>query len=94
MAIAEWEVQVAALELLQASIQDKVYAGYVGKQVSVLVEKESARSPEDMTGHSTCHKVVNFRAKQTQPGEIVEVLISQVKSYSLYGELLTSRRVN
>lgn len=83
-----------ALELLQESIQEKVYAGYVGKQVSVLVEKESARSPEDMTGHSTCHKVVNFRAKQTQPGEIVEVLISQVKSYSLYGELLTSRRVN
>lgn len=83
-----------ALELLQESIQEKVYAGYVGKQVSVLVEKESARSPEDMTGHSTCHKVVNFRAKQTQPGEIVEVLISQVKSYSLYGELLTSGRVN
>ena len=55
--------------------------------MSVLVEKESARSNQDMTGHSTCHKVVNFRARRTQPGEIVDVLISQAKPYSLYGEL-------
>jgi tRNA-2-methylthio-N6-dimethylallyladenosine synthase len=59
--------------------------------VSVLVERESARSSEDMTGHSTCHKVVNFRSRQTQPGEIVEVLISQAKPYSLYGELMSKQ---
>ena len=78
-----------ALENLQESMQHKIYDGYVGRTVSVLVEKESARSSEDMTGHSTCHKVVNFRAEQTQPGEIVDVLISQAKPYSLYGELLS-----
>jgi len=54
-----------------------------------LVERESARSSEDMTGHSTCNKVVNFRAGQTQPGEVVDVLISQAKPYSLYGELVS-----
>jgi tRNA-2-methylthio-N6-dimethylallyladenosine synthase len=80
-----------ALEQLQESIQEKVYADYIGKQLSVLVEKESARSPEDMTGHSTCHKVVNFRAQQTQPGAVVDVLIRQAKSYSLYGELMTNK---
>jgi len=80
-----------ALEELQEAIQKKVYGNYVGRKVSVLVERESARSSEDMTGHSTCHKVVNFRAQQTQPGEVVDVLISQVKSYSLYGELLSER---
>ena len=83
-----------ALEQLQESIQERVYADYVGKQLSVLVEKESARSPEDMTGHSTCHKVVNFRAQQTQPGAIVDVLIRQAKSYSLYGELMTNKRAD
>jgi tRNA-2-methylthio-N6-dimethylallyladenosine synthase len=83
-----------ALEQLQESIQEKVYADYVGKQLSVLVEKESARSPEDMTGHSTCHKVVNFRAHQTPPGAIVDVLIKQAKSYSLYGALITSKSAN
>ena len=82
-----------ALEELQESIQAKVYGGYVGKKVSVLVERESARSSDDMTGHSTCHKVVNFRAQDKQPGEVVDVLISQAKSYSLYGEL-TSAPVN
>jgi tRNA-2-methylthio-N6-dimethylallyladenosine synthase len=77
-----------ALESLQESMQEKVYGKYLGTTVSVLVEKESARSNEDMMGHSTCHKVVNFGARQTQPGEIVDVLISQAKPYSLYGQLV------
>jgi tRNA-2-methylthio-N6-dimethylallyladenosine synthase len=76
-----------ALEELQESLQYGVYREYVGRQISVLVERESARSTEDMTGHSTCHKVVNFRARQTQPGEVVNVVISEAKPYSLYGEL-------
>jgi tRNA-2-methylthio-N6-dimethylallyladenosine synthase len=78
-----------ALEDLQSSLQNKIYNGYVGRTVSVLVEKESARSSQDMTGHSTCNKVVNFRTRQSQPGEIVDVLISQAKPYSLYGDLVT-----
>jgi tRNA-2-methylthio-N6-dimethylallyladenosine synthase len=77
-----------ALEELQDSIQGRVYGKYVGRQVRVLVEKESTRSSADMTGHSTCHKVVNFRSDQTEPGQIVDVLISQAKPYSLYGELI------
>jgi tRNA-2-methylthio-N6-dimethylallyladenosine synthase len=80
-----------ALENLQESIQHKIYNRYVGRSVSVLVEKESARSNEDMTGHSTCHKVVNFRAERTKPGEIVDVLISEAKPYSLYGELMSKQ---
>lgn len=79
-----------ALENLQESIQHKIYNDYVGRNVSVLVEKQSARSNEDMTGHSTCHKVVNFRTEQTKPGELVDVLISQAKPYSLYGKLVVS----
>jgi tRNA-2-methylthio-N6-dimethylallyladenosine synthase len=78
-----------ALENLQESVQHKIYNDYVGRTVSVLVEKESARSNEDMTGHSTCHKVVNFRTEQTKPGDLVDVLVSQAKSYSLYGELVS-----
>ncbi len=76
-----------ALEELQIALQKTIYNDYVGRRVSVLVERESARSKEDMAGHSTCHKVVNFRASQTQPGDIVEVLITEGKPNSLYGEL-------
>ena len=78
-----------ALEELQESIQTRIYGSYIGRELSVLVEKSSARSSEDLTGHSTCHKVVNFKADETQPGEIVEVLISEAKSYSLYGQLVS-----
>ena len=78
-----------ALEALQTSVQEKIYNAYVGRKVSVLVERESARSSEDMAGHSTCHKVVNFRANQTQPGDIVDVLISKGNPNSLYGELVS-----
>ena len=88
---ADKTARFLALEELQESLQVGVYGDYVGRKVSVLVERESARSSEDMTGHSTCNKVVNFRANQTQPGEVVDVLISQAKPYSLYGELVNKR---
>ena len=78
-----------ALEELQTSIQNKIYNDYVGRNVSVLVERESARSAEDMAGHSTCNKVVNFKANQTTPGSIVDVLITKGKPNSLYGELMS-----
>lgn len=84
---AEKTARFLALEQLQESLQHIVYGDYVGRKISVLAEKQSARSSEDMTGHSTCHKVVNFRAGQTQPGEIVNVMISEAKPYSLYGAL-------
>ncbi len=88
---AEKTARFIALEELQESIQNKIYNSYIGKTVSVLVERESARSSEDMTGHSTCHKVVNFKARKSQPGDIVEILISQAKPYSLYGELVSKQ---
>ena len=84
---AEKTARFLVLEQLQESLQHGVYGDYVGRKISVLAEKQSARSSEDMTGHSTCHKVVNFRARQTQPGEIVDVVISEAKPYSLYGAL-------
>jgi tRNA-2-methylthio-N6-dimethylallyladenosine synthase len=87
---AEKTARFLALEDLQLSLQTKIYRSYIGTTVRVLVEKESARSNEDMTGHSTCNKVINFRTRQIRPGEIVDVLISQAKPYSLYGELVRS----
>lgn len=76
------------LESRQREIQSKIYDSYVGRTVSVLVEGESAKSPDDVTGHSTCHKVVNFSASSTQKGEVAQVLITKAKINSLYGERL------
>lgn len=76
------------LQELQGSIQVKRNARYVGRMVEVLVEKQSARNPDDMSGHSRCGKVVNFRGGAELKGKRVEVLVEAVKSNSLYGRLL------
>jgi len=76
-----------ALEELQMSIQGEIYRGYVGEEVEVLVEGFSARSREDLKGHTTCNKVVNFRGGAELNGEIVSVRVKEAKSHSLYGEI-------
>ncbi|MEP6920827.1 MAG: tRNA (N6-isopentenyl adenosine(37)-C2)-methylthiotransferase MiaB [bacterium] len=73
------------IEARQHQLQNKVYQRYIGRTVSVMVEGESARSDQDMTGHSSCHKVVNFKGS-LQKGDLVDVKITEAKSYSLYGE--------
>ncbi|MCA1558222.1 MAG: MiaB/RimO family radical SAM methylthiotransferase, partial [Acidobacteria bacterium] len=77
-----------ALEELQRSIQRKIYVGYIGRVVSVLVEGESAKSEEDMMGHSTCNKVVNFKGPAELAGKIVRVRVTEAKTNSLYGEIV------
>jgi tRNA-2-methylthio-N6-dimethylallyladenosine synthase len=75
------------LETLQRNIQKSIFEGYVGRSVSVLVEGLSARSVDDLTGHTTCNKVVNFRGSGTLVGSIADVRISEAKTNSLYGTL-------
>jgi tRNA-2-methylthio-N6-dimethylallyladenosine synthase len=77
-----------ALERLQREIQKSIYAGYVGREVSVLAEGESAKSALDLTGHSTCHKVVNFRGPGHVQGQVLKVRIREAKANSLYGEMV------
>ncbi|HKS30224.1 MAG TPA: tRNA (N6-isopentenyl adenosine(37)-C2)-methylthiotransferase MiaB [Pyrinomonadaceae bacterium] len=84
---AEKKARFLALERLQREIQSQIYSGYVGREASVLVEGESAKSPEDMVGHSTCHKVVNFKGAEEMAGRIVRVLVTEAKTNSLYGEI-------
>ena len=76
------------LEKVHRSAQEKIYASYVGRTLSVLAERQSSRSENDLTGHSTCHKVVNFSGAQKLEGEIVDVVVTAAKTNSLYGALL------
>jgi tRNA-2-methylthio-N6-dimethylallyladenosine synthase len=73
------------LESLQRKIQNRIYQSYIGKSVRVLVEGKSARSEQHMTGHSSCHKVVNFDGRSSMEGEIISVRITEAKSNSLFG---------
>lgn len=83
----EKKARFLALERLQRENQTRIYQDYVGREVKVLVEGESAKSVQDMTGHSTCQKVVNFPGSPSLVGRIVNVRITQAKTNSLYGEM-------
>ncbi|MDQ3799116.1 MAG: tRNA (N6-isopentenyl adenosine(37)-C2)-methylthiotransferase MiaB [Acidobacteriota bacterium] len=76
------------LERIQKDLQRKSLENYVGKIVSVLVENTSARHENQMTGHTTCHRVVNFRGGKELLGQILKIKITEVKSNSLYGEII------
>ena len=76
------------LEKVQREAQEKIYRSYVGRKLSVLAERQSSRSESDLTGHSTCHKVVNFQGDSSLEGEIVDVVVTEAKTNSLYGTLV------
>jgi tRNA-2-methylthio-N6-dimethylallyladenosine synthase len=76
------------VEKVHRRVQDEIYRSYIGRTLSVLAERPSSRSESDMTGHSTCHKVVNFAGENRVEGEIVEVLVTSAKTNSLYGTLV------
>jgi tRNA-2-methylthio-N6-dimethylallyladenosine synthase len=82
----EKTVRFLELESLQRFHQAKVFESYLGRKVSVLVEKKSSREFQ-MSGHSTCQKVVNFEGSEELLGKIVEVKITECKSNTLFGEM-------
>ena len=76
------------LEESQRRHQSKIFSAYLNREVEVLVEKHSNRNKTDLSGHSTCHKVVNFTGSEKILGNIVKVKIIEVKTNTLYGEII------
>src|SRR6185369_7102450 len=78
------------LEELQHVKQTKIFQEYLGREIQVLAEATSSKSEDDLTGHSTCHKVVNFPRASIKPGELARVRVTVTKPNSLYGKALTA----
>ena len=83
----EKKLRFLELEQTQKRSQSARLQRYLGKTVQVLAEKTSSRSDEDITGHSTCHKLVNFRGSRDLIGNLVDVKIREIKANSLFGEV-------
>jgi tRNA-2-methylthio-N6-dimethylallyladenosine synthase len=86
----EKSARFAEVEQAQRKFQKKIYESYVGRVLDVLVERASSKSERDMTGHSACHKVVNFAADGSMLGEVKKVRITAAKQNSLYGEIISA----
>ncbi len=61
-------------------------AAYRGKIVKVLVDGPSKKNPQITSGYTETNKLVNFVSKNAQCGDIVEVRITDAKTWSLDGE--------
>ena len=85
---AEKTLRFLELEKLQRGIQGESASSLVGKVLKVLVEGASARSDNSFTGHSTCHRVVNFTGTTEMLGNIVDVRVTQAKPNSYFGEVV------
>ena len=90
---SEKKARFLELEKVHRAAQEKIYQSYIGRTLSVLVERPSSRSENDLAGHSTCHKVVNFSGDRSLEGEIVDVVVTAAKTNSLYGTLVNRSAV-
>jgi tRNA-2-methylthio-N6-dimethylallyladenosine synthase len=79
-----------ALERVQKEIQKRKYAGYVGRRLRVLVEKENGKFSGSLTGHSACQKVVNIDGPVNLLGKVLDVEIVEAKANCLIGKRLES----
>ncbi len=60
----------------------------LNKSLEVLAEGFSSKSKEFLTGHSKCHKIVNFEAGESFLGQIVNVQITECKTNTLFGKIM------
>jgi len=84
---AEKTLRFLELDAAQKRIQAKRLERYLNKPLKVLAEGLSSRYG-GITGHSACHKVVNFNGLADMLGKIVDVRITDIKANSLFGEVI------
>lgn len=60
---------------------------YIGKTVSVLVEGTSDKDDNMLMGYTDTMKLVNIRGNKNYIGKIVDVKITDVKTWSMDGEI-------
>jgi tRNA-2-methylthio-N6-dimethylallyladenosine synthase len=87
------------LEKILRRSQKKSLDAAVNRIYDVLVEKKTSQKNFDtvhvanraandsFSGHTTCHKVVNFESSTDVLGKIVKVKITESKTNTLYGEI-------
>jgi len=79
--------RLSILQKKQRSITVKKYNRLVGNTLEVLVEGESKRNPQRLTGRIGTNKVVNFEGPLGLDGEIIRVEVLAAYSHSFYGKI-------
>ncbi len=85
------EVKLRRLQELQATINahiQSISANRVGTVQRVLVEGHAKRDARELMGRTECNRVVNFPGPARLVGQMVDVRITEAKTYTLRGEVV------
>ncbi len=91
------EVKLRRLQDVQNAINSnmaRISQSLVGTQQRLLVEGASKRDAGELMGRTECNRVVNFVGQPRLIGQMVDVLITETRTFTLRGEVLTQERVS
>ena len=73
------------LELVN-EIGKRKYEAYIARPVQILVEGPSRRNEARLMGRTPCNKLVLFDGAERHRGQIMDVRVTRVGSFTLYGD--------
>jgi tRNA-2-methylthio-N6-dimethylallyladenosine synthase len=85
------DVKLHRLQTLQAAINaniTRISESRLGTVQRILVEGVSKRDAAELMGRTECNRVVNFAAPADVVGQLVDVRITETRSYTLRGEVI------
>jgi tRNA-2-methylthio-N6-dimethylallyladenosine synthase len=85
------DVKLKRLQHLQAVINGnitRISESRLGTVQRLLVEGSSKRDSGELMGRTECNRVVNFAGNPRLTGQMVDVRITETRSYTLRGEVL------
>ena len=91
------DVKLARLQQVQRTIDanmKRISEGLQGSMLRVLVEGKSKRDASELMGRTECNRAVNFAVNPQNHarlvGQLVDVTITEARTYSLRGEVVLS----
>jgi tRNA-2-methylthio-N6-dimethylallyladenosine synthase len=86
------EVKLQRLHQLQAAINaniTRISESRLGSMQRILVEGASRRDAGELMGRTECNRVVNFAGPARLVGQLIDVRITETRTFTLRGEVLT-----
>ncbi|MFZ3128588.1 MAG: tRNA (N6-isopentenyl adenosine(37)-C2)-methylthiotransferase MiaB [Rhodoferax sp.] len=86
------EVKLRRLQEVQANINaniQRISESRLGTVQRILVEGASKRDAGELMGRTECNRVVNFAGQPRLVGQLVDVEITETRSYTLRGTVVT-----
>jgi tRNA-2-methylthio-N6-dimethylallyladenosine synthase len=90
------EVKLRRLQHLQTVINDsikRISESRLGTVQRILVEGASKRDTTELMGRTECNRVVNFCGQPRLIGQMVDVAITETRTFTLRGEVVTQDAV-